>query len=217
MLWNSFPGFGMGCSLQYNHAQCICFSTLGRCPKIVYITIFYTPFVLSLWGSVYNHVNPNQETANASHLPPSPHILLPSFLPSSPLPSFFHIFSPSHLPLLSLPVSIPKPIFKFLVSILSISFTRLRLQTKCLYTEIQIFLKIHIFHQTWRNWGEQFFSLPPAMLSHISCSLARYFINDNDQIRKISDPEAVFQYKINRNERFNIKQREALNGKIRQF
>ncbi|KAJ5235309.1 uncharacterized protein N7469_004477, partial [Penicillium citrinum] len=42
-----------------------------------------------------------------------------------------------------------------------------------------------------------------------------YFINDNDQIRKISDPEATFQYRINRNDRFNVKQREALNDCIR--
>lgn len=41
-----------------------------------------------------------------------------------------------------------------------------------------------------------------------------YFVTKNDQIRKISDPEAVFQYRINRNERFNVKHREAMNGKI---
>lgn len=41
-----------------------------------------------------------------------------------------------------------------------------------------------------------------------------YFITKNDQIRKIGDPEAVFQYRINRNERFNVKHREAMNGKV---
>ncbi|KAJ5095618.1 Arb2 domain-containing protein [Penicillium alfredii] len=44
-----------------------------------------------------------------------------------------------------------------------------------------------------------------------------YFINDNDQIRMISDPELGFQYKINRNDRFNVKQREAFNECIRKI
>lgn len=41
---------------------------------------------------------------------------------------------------------------------------------------------------------------------------SRYFINENDQIRQIANPEEDFKYRINRNERFNIKQREAMNG-----
>lgn len=40
----------------------------------------------------------------------------------------------------------------------------------------------------------------------------RYFINDNDQIKKISDPEQDFQFKINKNSRWNEAQREAMNG-----
>lgn len=51
----------------------------------------------------------------------------------------------------------------------------------------------------------------PSPLSSISLK-DRYFINDNDQIRQIANPEAEFQYKINRNDRFNVKQREAMNG-----
>ncbi|PYI07261.1 hypothetical protein BO78DRAFT_429075 [Aspergillus sclerotiicarbonarius CBS 121057] len=42
-----------------------------------------------------------------------------------------------------------------------------------------------------------------------------YSINDNDQIRKISDPEKEFQYKINKHERWNDMQREAMNTCIR--
>lgn len=40
----------------------------------------------------------------------------------------------------------------------------------------------------------------------------RYFINDSDQIRMISDPSAEFKYKINRNERWNEANKEAMNG-----
>ncbi|KAF3490910.1 uncharacterized protein GIQ15_00427 [Arthroderma uncinatum] len=42
-----------------------------------------------------------------------------------------------------------------------------------------------------------------------------YFVNDDDQIRMIGDPEAGFLYKINANERYNEQQREAMNGCIR--
>ncbi|KAL4952328.1 Arb2 domain-containing protein [Aspergillus filifer] len=42
-----------------------------------------------------------------------------------------------------------------------------------------------------------------------------YFINDKDQIRKISDPTQGFQFKINRNDRWNDVQREAMNECIR--
>lgn len=41
----------------------------------------------------------------------------------------------------------------------------------------------------------------------------RYFVTDQDQIRKISDPTQEFQYKINRNGRWNDVQREAMNGR----
>ncbi|KAL4920952.1 Arb2 domain-containing protein [Aspergillus aurantiobrunneus] len=40
-----------------------------------------------------------------------------------------------------------------------------------------------------------------------------YCINDKDQIRKISDPTQEFQYKINKNDRWNEVQRAAMNGK----
>ncbi|KAL1886116.1 hypothetical protein Plec18167_000045 [Paecilomyces lecythidis] len=42
-----------------------------------------------------------------------------------------------------------------------------------------------------------------------------YFINDNDQIRKISEPEKEFVFKINRNDRWNMLNREAMNACIR--
>ncbi|KAI9373278.1 Arb2 domain-containing protein [Aspergillus egyptiacus] len=44
-----------------------------------------------------------------------------------------------------------------------------------------------------------------------------YFVNDKDQIRKISDPEQEFQFKINRNPRWNELQREAMNECIRKI
>ncbi|KAI9037306.1 uncharacterized protein KD926_000668 [Aspergillus affinis] len=42
-----------------------------------------------------------------------------------------------------------------------------------------------------------------------------YFINDKDQIRQISDPEQDFKFKINRNPRWNERQREVMNACIR--
>ncbi|KAL4819332.1 Arb2 domain-containing protein [Aspergillus spinulosporus] len=44
-----------------------------------------------------------------------------------------------------------------------------------------------------------------------------YFINDKDQIRKIADPTQGFQFKINRNDRWNEVQRNAMNECIRQI
>ncbi|KAL4926827.1 uncharacterized protein BDV17DRAFT_299410 [Aspergillus undulatus] len=44
-----------------------------------------------------------------------------------------------------------------------------------------------------------------------------YFINDKDQIRKISDPTQEFQFKINRNDRWNEVQRAAMNECIRKI
>ncbi|PYH83954.1 Arb2 domain-containing protein [Aspergillus uvarum CBS 121591] len=44
-----------------------------------------------------------------------------------------------------------------------------------------------------------------------------YFVTDQDQIRKISDPTQEFQYKINRNCRWNDVQREAMNECIRKL
>ena len=39
-----------------------------------------------------------------------------------------------------------------------------------------------------------------------------YFINSNDQIRKICAPDQEFQFKINRNPRWNEVHRGAMNG-----
>ncbi|RDW72311.1 uncharacterized protein DSM5745_07483 [Aspergillus mulundensis] len=44
-----------------------------------------------------------------------------------------------------------------------------------------------------------------------------YFINDKDQIRKISDPTQDFQFKINKNDRWNEVQRGAMNECIREI
>lgn len=40
----------------------------------------------------------------------------------------------------------------------------------------------------------------------------RYFVNDNDQIKMISNPKQDFLYKINANERYNEMQKEAMNS-----
>lgn len=42
---------------------------------------------------------------------------------------------------------------------------------------------------------------------------SRYFVNERDQVRKISDPEQEFQFKINKHPRWNEAQREAMSGK----
>ncbi|KAL4906694.1 hypothetical protein BDW74DRAFT_177003 [Aspergillus multicolor] len=44
-----------------------------------------------------------------------------------------------------------------------------------------------------------------------------YFINDKDQIRKISDPTQDFQFKINKNDRWNEVQRDAMNECVREI
>ncbi|KAL2223180.1 Arb2 domain-containing protein [Thermoascus aurantiacus ATCC 26904] len=57
--------------------------------------------------------------------------------------------------------------------------------------------------------------LPPDPIFHADLEKLGYFINDNDQIRKISDPEQEFQFKINRNDRWNYLNREAMHSCIR--
>ncbi|KAF9891730.1 hypothetical protein FE257_003211 [Aspergillus nanangensis] len=42
-----------------------------------------------------------------------------------------------------------------------------------------------------------------------------YFVNEHDQIRMISNPDLGFQFKINKNDRWNEVQREAMNECIR--
>jgi hypothetical protein len=39
----------------------------------------------------------------------------------------------------------------------------------------------------------------------------------DDKIRGIADPETEFKYRINRNERFNVKNREAMDGIFDQY
>ncbi len=39
-----------------------------------------------------------------------------------------------------------------------------------------------------------------------------YFINDNDQIRQIANPDQKYQYKINRSDRVNDVYKEAMNS-----
>jgi hypothetical protein len=41
-----------------------------------------------------------------------------------------------------------------------------------------------------------------------------YFINDKDEIRSIENPKAYFKFFITKNERYNVAQREAMNGEL---
>ena len=71
------------------------------------------------------------------------------------------------------------------------------------------------FQPSWTNWGKTEQS-PKHLENKQSLPRAiRYFINDKDQIRKISDPEQEFQFKINKNPRWNERQREVMNGMLR--
>jgi hypothetical protein len=51
----------------------------------------------------------------------------------------------------------------------------------------------------------------------LQLTLDRYTITGDDKIRGIADPETVFKYRINRNERFNVKKREAMDGIFDQY
>ncbi|KKK18310.1 hypothetical protein ARAM_001616 [Aspergillus rambellii] len=57
--------------------------------------------------------------------------------------------------------------------------------------------------------------LPPDPVFPADLEKLGYFINEKDQIKKISDPEQDFQFKINKNPRWNDVQREAMNECIR--
>ncbi|KAL4872378.1 Arb2 domain-containing protein [Aspergillus spectabilis] len=57
--------------------------------------------------------------------------------------------------------------------------------------------------------------LPADPVFPASLDKLGYFINDIDQIRKISDPTQEFQFKINKNDRWNEVQRGAMNECIR--
>ncbi|KAJ5920813.1 hypothetical protein N7466_009139 [Penicillium verhagenii] len=62
----------------------------------------------------------------------------------------------------------------------------------------------------WRNKD-----LPPDPEFPANLKELGYFVNDDDQIRQIAHPEEGYRYKINRNDRVNVKFREALNECIR--
>ncbi|KAJ6020631.1 hypothetical protein N7540_006135 [Penicillium herquei] len=57
--------------------------------------------------------------------------------------------------------------------------------------------------------------LPPDPTFPVDLKSLGYFLNAQDQIRQIDNPEEGFKYKVNRNDRFNIKHREAINECIR--
>jgi hypothetical protein len=43
-----------------------------------------------------------------------------------------------------------------------------------------------------------------------------YYINDEDEIRSIKNPRAYFNFFLTKNERWNLLQREAMNGEFTQ-
>ncbi|KAJ5608909.1 hypothetical protein N7528_009476 [Penicillium herquei] len=57
--------------------------------------------------------------------------------------------------------------------------------------------------------------LPPDPTFPVDLNGLGYFLNNRDQIRQIDNPEEGYKYKVNRNDRFNIKHREAINECIR--
>ena len=52
----------------------------------------------------------------------------------------------------------------------------------------------------------------PASLKELG-----FFVNDNDQIRKIEHPDRGFMYTINKNERVNGMHRQAMNSAENKF
>ncbi|KAI9882206.1 MAG: hypothetical protein M1823_006046 [Watsoniomyces obsoletus] len=54
-------------------------------------------------------------------------------------------------------------------------------------------------------------SLPPDPEFPADLEKLGYFLNSDDEIRSIEDPTQFFEYFINRNERYNEKNREAMN------
>ncbi|KAJ5212135.1 uncharacterized protein N7498_003781 [Penicillium cinerascens] len=58
-------------------------------------------------------------------------------------------------------------------------------------------------------------NLPPDPEYPVELKKLGYFITEKDLIRQTANPEAEYKYKINRNDRFNIKHREAMNEAVR--
>lgn len=54
-------------------------------------------------------------------------------------------------------------------------------------------------------------TLPKDPVIPSDISVLGYFINDNDQIRQIRNPEQKYQFAINRNDRVNDVYKEAMN------
>lgn len=46
-----------------------------------------------------------------------------------------------------------------------------------------------------------------------SLGFLRYFVNEDDEIRSIEDPKSYFKFFLYKNERYNERQRFAMNGR----
>lgn len=55
--------------------------------------------------------------------------------------------------------------------------------------------------------------LPPDPVFPQNLTELGYFINEDDEIRSIRDPQYYFNFFLSKNSRINAVQREALNGK----
>ena len=57
-------------------------------------------------------------------------------------------------------------------------------------------------------------TLPPDPVFEPDLEKLGFFINDDDQILTIKDPERKYQFQVNKNERINMLYRQALNSEF---
>jgi hypothetical protein len=55
-------------------------------------------------------------------------------------------------------------------------------------------------------------TLPKDPVFPTNIKLLGYFINDDDQVRQIQNPDQKYQFKVNRNDRVNEVYKETMNG-----
>ncbi|OAT03747.1 hypothetical protein BDBG_00436 [Blastomyces gilchristii SLH14081] len=85
------------------------------------------------------------------------------------------------------------------------------------------FVYSHLLHPIYRTTRRSIMfvfraeDLPKDPVFPADLKQLGYFINDQDQIKKISNPEEDFVFKINTNDRYNEMQKEAMNTCIRQI
>lgn len=68
------------------------------------------------------------------------------------------------------------------------------------------------FRPISRSWGKSLWVNTIASLLDLRLIRDRYTITADDKIRSSIDLETGFKYNINRNDRYNVKNREAMDG-----